>query len=138
MAQNGVLLMGGAALIVLLATRGAVGLLMVLYSINVFITFSLSQLGMVRHWWTHRATAPGWQRKLLINGVGLCLTTFVLISLSVEKFWAGGWVTLLLTGAFVATAFLIRRHYRGTAQQLARLDAHSGDAGDAVSRRAGV
>jgi hypothetical protein len=121
-AQNGILLMGGAALITLLATRGAVGLLMVLYSINVFITFSLSQLGMVRHWWTHRATAPRWQRKLLINGVGLCLTTFILISLSVEKFWAGGWVTLLLTSGFVVTAFLIRRHYRGTAQQLARLD----------------
>ncbi len=121
-AQNGILLMGGAALIVLLATRGTVGLLVVLYSINVFITFSLSQLGMVRHWWTHRALAPCWQRRLIINGVGLCLTTFILISLSAEKFWEGGWVTLLLTGTFVVTAFLIRRHYRGTARQLARLD----------------
>jgi amino acid transporter len=121
--QNGILLMGGAALVVLLATRGSVGLLMVLYSINVFITFSLSQLGMVRHWWTHRITEPRWKRKLAINGVGLGLTTFILFSLCVEKFWAGGWVTLLVTGAFVVMAFLIRRHYRGTAQQLARLDA---------------
>lgn len=121
-AQNGILLMGGGALIVLLATRGAVGLLVVLYSINVFITFSLSQLGMVRHWWTHRTTAPRWQRKLLINGVGLGLTTFILVSLCVEKFWEGGWVTLLVTGLFVTTAFLIRRHYSGTARQLARLD----------------
>ena len=122
-AQNGILLMGGAALVVLLATRGSVGLLVVLYSINVFITFSLSQLGMVRHWWTHRAAEPRWKRKLAINGVGLGLTTFILVSLCVEKFWAGGWVTLLVTGVFVGTALLIRRHYRGTAQQLARLDA---------------
>src|SRR5437762_808772 len=121
-AQNGVLLMGGAALVVLLATRGAVGVLGVLYSVNGFVTFSLSQLGMVRHWWTHRATKMRWRRKLLTNGVGLCLTTFILISLSVEKFWAGGWVTFLLTGAFVAAAFLVRAHYRKTAQQLARLN----------------
>jgi len=58
-AQNGILLMGGAALLVLLVTRGSVGLLVVLYSINVFITFSLSQLGMVRHWWSQRATSNG-------------------------------------------------------------------------------
>ncbi len=122
-AQNGILLMGGATLVVLLGTRGSVGLLVVLYSINVFITFSLSQLGMVRHWWTHRATALRWQRKLALNGVGLVLTTFILVSLCVEKFWAGGWVTLLVTGVVVGMAFLIRRHYRGTAQQLARLDA---------------
>jgi amino acid transporter len=121
-AQNGVLLMGGAALVVMLATRGAVGLLVVLYSINVFITFSLSQLGMVRHWRRHRKTELRWQRKLLTNGVGLCLTTFILISLCVEKFWAGGWMTLLLTGAFVAAAFLVRAHYRKAAQQLARLN----------------
>ena len=53
--------MGGAALLVLLLTRGAVGLLVVLYSINVFITFSLSQLGMVRHWWQVRHEEAAWR-----------------------------------------------------------------------------
>jgi amino acid transporter len=121
-AQNGILLMGGAALLVLLLTRGSVTLLVVLYSINVFITFTLSQLGMVRHWWTHRATAPHWKKKLSINFVGLTLTTFILIMLTATKFAEGGWVTLLVTGLLVAAAFLTRRHYRNTSKELSRLD----------------
>ncbi|MFM2295960.1 MAG: hypothetical protein RLZZ350_2373 [Verrucomicrobiota bacterium] len=121
-AQNGILLMGGAALLVLLGTRGAVGLLVVLYSINVFITFSLSQLGMVRHWWQERAVNPRWLRKLAINVVGLALTSFILVTLTVEKFFEGGWVTLLVTAIFVGAAFLIRRHYDQTKRDLARLD----------------
>jgi len=121
-AQNGILLMGGAALFVLLATHGSVGLLVVLYSINVFITFTLSQLGMVRHWWTHRATAPDWKRKLTVNSIGFCLTAFILTTLSAVKFLEGGWITLLVTGFLVGTAFLTRRHYNRTMRQLVRLD----------------
>jgi amino acid transporter len=121
-AQNGILLMGGAALLVLLAARGSVNLLVVLYSINVFITFSLSQLGMVRHWWKERATTPAWKRKLAINGVGVGLCGFILVSLSVVKFHEGGWVTLVVTSAVVALAFWTRRHYEHTKRDLARLD----------------
>lgn len=121
-AHNGILIMGGAAILVLIATRGAVGLLVVLYSINVFITFSLSQAGMVRHWWRERGRAPKWHRKLAINAIGLGLTLFILVSLCIVKFSEGGWVTLVVTGLFVLGAFLVRRHYQRTAQQLARLD----------------
>jgi K+ transporter len=120
--QNGVLLMGAAALVMLLITRGSVGLLVVLYSINVFITFSLSQLGMVRHWWHERRTEHAWKRKLAINGFGLLLTTFILISLTVVKFHEGGWATLLVTGALVAAAFGIKRHYTRVGSQLQKLD----------------
>lgn len=120
--QNGILLMGGAALLVLLLAHGSVELLVVLYSINVFITFSLSQLGMVRHWWLHRATEPHWWRKLCINGIGLVLTGAILISLCVVKFYEGGWVTLLVTGALVAATFSVQRHYQQTRAQLNRLD----------------
>jgi len=121
-AQNGILLMGGAALLVLLASRGAVALLVVLYSINVFITFSLSQLGMVRHWWKERAVTPDWKRKLAINGVGVGLCSFILVSLSVVKFHEGGWITLVVTGAVVALAFWTHRHYAKTRRDLQRLD----------------
>jgi amino acid transporter len=120
--QNGILLMGGAALLVLLVTRGAVGLLVVLYSINVFITFSLSQFGMVRHWWNNRATAPQWKRKLAINGIGLCFTSFILVSLCVVKFHEGGWVTLVVTGAVVALAFFVKRHYLVAMKDFKRLN----------------
>ena len=121
-AQNGILLMGGAAILVLLAAHGSVALLVVLYSINVFITFSLSQLGMARHWWKERSTTPAWKRKFAINGIGLCLCAFILISLSAVKFWEGGWVTLVVTGAVIAAALLTRRHYERTRRDLARLD----------------
>jgi len=120
--QNGVLLMGGAALAVILATRASMDMLIVLYSINVFITFSLSQLGMVRHWWLDRAGTPAWKRKLFINGIGFLLTTGILISLCVVKFDEGGWATLLVTGILIAAAFGIKRHYAGTQRQLHRLD----------------
>jgi amino acid transporter len=120
--QNGILLMGAAALAMLVITRGSVALLVVLYSINVFITFSLSQLGMVVHWWRSRHSEPFWRRKLAVNGVGLALTTFILISLTVVKFHEGGWATLLVTGVLVAAAFAIKRHYRDVSAQLHRLD----------------
>jgi hypothetical protein len=121
-AQNGILLMGGAAWLVLLACRGSVNLLVVLYSINVFITFSLSQLGMVRHWWKERARTPDWKPKLAINGIGVSLCGFILVSLSVVKFHEGGWMTLVVTGLVIATAFLIRRHYQRTRRELDRLN----------------
>jgi amino acid transporter len=119
---NGIVLMGGFALVLMTASRGSVDFLVVLYSINVFITFSLSQLGMVRHWWREDRDAPGWTRKIAVNGVGLVLTTFILVTLSVIKFFEGGWITLVVTGLLVGTAFLIKRHYNQTARDLRRLD----------------
>ena len=120
--QNGVVVMGVTALIMMVVTHGSVDLLVVLYSINVFITFSLSQLGMVIHWWQERHTERLWLRKLAINGFGLCLTLFILISLTAVKFFEGGWVTLVLTGVLVLGAFGIKRHYNSVTAQLRRLD----------------
>jgi hypothetical protein len=120
--QNGVLLIGGAAAAMMLVSRGSVALLVVLYSINVFITFLLSQLGMVRHWWNQRHAERCWKNKLLVNGIGLLLTGFILSSLCIVKFHEGGWVTLVATGFVIAVAFGIKRHYTGVAAQLKRLD----------------
>lgn len=120
--QNGVLLMGSAALLTMICTRGVMVLLVVLYSINVFITFSLSQLGMVCHWWRVRRENPKWVRKIALNGVGLILTGGILISLTTIKFKEGGWVTLVITGTLVAVAFLIKKHYESTRELMKRLD----------------
>jgi amino acid transporter len=120
--QNGVLVMGSTALIMMLATYGSVDTLVVLYSINVFITFSLSQLGMVVHWWQVRHAETGWRHKLAINGFGLALTLFILVSMIVLKFVQGGCVTIVITGLLVLGAFLIKRHYNGVTEQLRRLD----------------
>ena len=75
--KNGILLTGAAALVLLLLTSGSVKFMVVLYSINVFITFSLSQLGMVRHWWSVRHEQTHWKKKIIVNGVGLLLTVFI-------------------------------------------------------------
>ncbi len=120
--QKGILLMGGAALVTMVLTHGSVKYLVVLYSINVFITFFLSQLGMVRHWWQVRSSEKGSGKKLLINGVGMMLTFFILITVTVIKFHEGGWITLLLTGALAGMAVFTRQHYRKTFQLLSRLD----------------
>ncbi len=120
--QNGVIMMGVAALAVVFFTRSSVDTIVVLYSINVFITFTLSQLGMVRHWWLDRAREPKWKRKLCINGFGLLLTGGILISLCVVKFFDGGWITLFATGLLIAIAFWVKSHYRQTQVQLQRLN----------------
>ena len=120
--QNGVLLMGGAALVIVVSTSAAVNVMVVLYSINVFITFSLSQLGMVRHWWQVRGREAVWKKKLVINGFGLLLTGGILALLCVVKFDEGGWATLLVTGALVGISFWVKNHYRQTQKKLHRLN----------------
>ncbi len=120
--QNGILLMGGAALATILLTRGSVQFLVILYSINVFITFLLSQLGMVRHWWSARSRVQRWLRKLLVNSIGLILTALILALLIVFKFYEGGWITLLVTGILVGVAVIIKRNYNTTVRLLSRLD----------------
>jgi amino acid transporter len=116
--KNGIMLMGGAAFTVLLLSGGSVKLLIVLYSINVFITFILSQLGMVRHWVKVRAENPRWLKKAVVNGIGLLLTVSILVSVLVMKFYEGGWITLLVTGLLIGLVLLIKRHYRYTAKLL--------------------
>jgi hypothetical protein len=109
-------------MLMMLFTRGKVSFLVVLYSINVFITFVLSQLGMVRHWWISRGKEGHWRRKLAINGVGLILCSFILISVIVVKFFEGGWITLLVTGILALAVVGVQRHYRRTEISLKKLD----------------
>ena len=121
-AQNGILLMGLAALAVVLGSEGSVDLLVVLYSMNVFLTFSLSQLGMCIHWLKQRRLGHSWRRGFAINGLGLFLTGSILVALCSIKFFEGGWVTIVITATLIALAGLVRRHYSRTARQLQRLD----------------
>lgn len=120
--QNGILLMAGASLAMLAVSHGNVGMLVVFYSINVFITFSLSQLGMVLHWLKERKAKARWFRPLLVSGVGFVLSASILCFVVFEKFMEGGWITLLVTTGLGGLALLVRRHYRETSATLARLD----------------
>jgi hypothetical protein len=99
-----------------------VRILVVMYSVNVFLTFTLSQLGMVRHWWNERATLAHWRRRLIIASIGTTVTLGILIITSVVKFREGGWVTLAVTGALIAFCFMVRTHYRRVRRLLFSLD----------------
>ncbi len=119
--QNGILVMGVAALAALLYTKGDVRQLVVMYSINVFLTFSLSMLGMSGAIFRERKTHARWKRRLALFLVGLVFCVTILVITAVEKFTEGGWVTLVVTGAVVALCFLIRRHYAVVSAKLEEL-----------------
>lgn len=119
---NGVVLIGGAAAAILLYTHGNVTALVTMYSINVFLTFSLSMLAMARFFITHRADHPAWARQLPIFLVGLALCASILCVTIFEKFREGGWLTLVITTAAVILCLLIRRHYFEVRRSLSHLD----------------
>jgi amino acid transporter len=108
---DGVLAMGIGAALILIGTRASVGTLVVLYAINVFVTFTLSQLGMTVHWWKVRKSERNWIRKIAVNGVGTFMTASILILTLTLKFDEGGWVTVLITGALIGLCLLVKRHY---------------------------
>ncbi len=125
--RNGIVLMGGAALAALLYTRGAVRTIVVMYSINVFLTFSLSMLGMARSLLRQRKANPRWKRPFALFSTGLFFCVTILAITVFEKFRQGGWITLAVTGTVVLACLLVRRHYRTVSSKLAELFASLAD-----------
>jgi amino acid transporter len=121
--QDGVLAIGLAAIATLIGTDARVEMLVVLYAINVFITFTLSQLGMTVHWWQARAEERHWIRKLAVNGIGCTFTALILVVTVTLKFYDGGWVTILMTGGLVLLCYLVRRHYLAVNKAVEQLEA---------------
>ncbi len=120
--QNGVLVMGGAALSLLLYSRGHIQTLIVKYSINVFLTFSLSQLGMSRFFIRNRKKDPLWKKHLPVHLVGLAVCLAILTVTVLEKFSHGGWLTLLITSVVIALCYLIKGHYNRVRKGVRELD----------------
>jgi hypothetical protein len=120
--HNGVLLMGVSALAALIYTGGNVTTLVIMYSINVFVTFSLSLIGMCRHWWQERHENPIWRRRLALFVLGATLCVSIFVMNVVEKFMLGGWITLAITLVCVILCLLINRYYREVLLKLRRLN----------------
>jgi amino acid transporter len=132
--QNGIILMGAAAVAVLLITLGKVSLLVVLYSINVFLTFTLSLAGLVRYWWLHRAEGR-WKLRMALSLAGLAVCAAILMVTVIEKFAEGGWITLIITGVVVAVALAIRRHYDHISELVRRAEeVYAAPSGHSVAR----
>jgi amino acid transporter len=120
--QNGIVTMGVAAGLVMVYTGGAVKILVVMYSINVFIAFTLTQAGMARHWWAVRDTEAHWRRRFTIASIGTLVCGGILALTAVLMFDRGVWVTLLVTGALIGSCYVVRGHYRRVRQMLSSLD----------------
>jgi hypothetical protein len=120
--HNGIMLMGIAALAALVYTGGNVVTLVIMYSINVFLTFSLSMIGMCRHWWQVRHENPVWLRRFVLFFGGAVLCVSILGVTVFEKFDEGAWKTLFVTGCVIGLCFTIRWHYSGVIDRLHRLD----------------
>jgi amino acid transporter len=111
--ENGILVMGVAALAILFWTGGQVALLVVLYSLSVFLTFAISLFGLCLYWLQNR-TKRGWMRRLLLSLTGFVICAAILAILLVERFTEGGWATAVIIGAIAALCVFIRKHYRET------------------------
>jgi len=81
-----------------------------LYAVGVFVSFTLSQAGMVRHWW--RLREKGWRTSMVINGVGAATTAVVAVIIATMKFTHGAWISILLMLALILMFTLVRRHYQ--------------------------
>lgn len=109
--QNGIVLFGAAALLVLLATRGHVAYILVLYSVNVFIAFSVSLIGMVRHWWQERRKGFGNIWRLLLSSLAALICTSILIMLILTRFFHGALVALVIAGVVVMSCLVVKKYY---------------------------
>ena len=123
--SNGILFLSAAALLAIIAFRGEVTALIQLYIVGVFISFTLSQIGMVRHWTRllRTETDPRVRRKMMrsrvVNTVGLLSTGTVLLIVLVTKFLAGAWIALFAMSALFIIMKLIRKHYATVNRELA-------------------
>ena len=113
---NGILLLGGATGLLIVAFGGDSHALIPLFAVGVFLAFTLSQVGMVVHWWRNRDGA--WWLKALLNSVGALATGTTVIVTGFTKFAQGAWITLLLIPLLVVTFLRIGAHYRQVAEQL--------------------
>lgn len=120
--ENGIIVMGLAALAILWATGGRVTLLVVLYSVSVFLTFAISLAGLSAYWWRHRGT-PRSLGRLALSFTGFAVCAGILVLLAIERFDQGGWAALAIIAALVASCAAIRRHYDWTRAAIRRIDA---------------
>jgi amino acid transporter len=114
--NNGILLLTLFSALLLILFKGSVNALIPLYCVGVFLSFTLSQIGMVRRWL--KLKSPGWHVKVLINGVGAVATCVVMIVFGVVKFAHGAWVVVLLIPILVFIFSQIHKHYLSVAKQL--------------------
>lgn len=120
--SSGIVFLGTISAFLLVLFGGNVDSLIHLYAVGVFLAFSMSNTGMVVHWW--RTHGQGWQISLAINTIGAILTTGILIIVVITKFAFGAWIIVVLTPAIIPVFLFIHHHYDRVAEQLRILPTH--------------
>jgi amino acid transporter len=114
--SNGIVILAGLAALLLVVFGGDTHALIPLYAVGVFLSFTLSQSGMVRRWL--RLRESGWRWRAVLNGIGAVATGLVMVTIAVTKFSHGAWIVLVLIPFFVVMFVLMHRHYEDVARQL--------------------
>jgi len=114
--SNGIIILSGLAVVLLIVFRGNTHALIPLYAVGVFLSFTLSQSGMVRRWLTRKE--EGWRWRVWLNGAGAVVTGIVMVTIAATKFALGAWIVVVLLPTLVAVFLLIHRHYEEVASQL--------------------
>jgi amino acid transporter len=130
--SRGILTLTAIASLLIIIFNASVTALIPLWAVGVFLSFTLSQAGMARHWWNNQSLAnkqlqekgaihrydPGWRWKLAINGLGAVTTAIVTLIFAITKFVDGAWIIVLLLPALVISFYAVHRHYASLAQDL--------------------
>ncbi|HOT91509.1 MAG TPA: APC family permease [Anaerolineae bacterium] len=117
---NGIIFLALATGVLIVLFGGDTHALVPLFAVGVFSAFTLSQAGMVVHWWRERGA--GWLWKLVLNGIGALATGLTVLIVGVSKFVAGAWITIILVPLLVVMFLRIRQYYRETQRQLSLRD----------------
>jgi amino acid transporter len=114
--SNGIVILTALAILLLIAFHGDTHALIPLYAVGVFISFTLSQSGMVVHWW--RLRGRGWRWRAWVNGVGALATGVVMVTLAATKFAQGAWIIVLVIPALLLGLLVVNGHYGHVAREL--------------------
>lgn len=110
--QNGVFFFGLFAILTLLLSDGRIDFLVVFYSINVFITFAVSLLGLSVYWWRNRQEKPQWLKRFCLSLIACFICCFILSIVVISKFTSGSWIALISTGILITLCIYLKRYYQ--------------------------
>jgi amino acid transporter len=114
--SNGIIILATVSSLLLILFRGSTHALIPLYAVGVFTAFTLSQAGMVRHWWKERGRR--WRLHAAVNGLGATATSIVVVVIGVTKFAYGAWMVIIIVPILILAFLAVRRHYRQVASAL--------------------
>lgn len=114
--NSGIVALAALSILLVVIFDASPNALIPLYAIGVFTSFTLSQTGMVRHWWSERGA--GWRRSALINGTGALVTAAVVVIFAIAKFALGAWIVLVIVPLLVVSMLLVSREYRSAQVEL--------------------